>query len=156
MGDRFCVQAVDDGKVYTYYYPTLEAAKLEADDCASMYGFDGAKVFACVDGNTVGQELYSVENNATRMPAPTLGFYAAAALYTALPYIVMAITSPVWIPITFWQKVIDLGKPKPEKPEYRGTVRPLVPLTNECRCVEMSATTCKLGTQKCIVDHKGE
>ena len=49
-----------DGKVYTYYYPTLEAAKLEADGRATMYGFDGAKVFAYVDGKTMGQELYSI------------------------------------------------------------------------------------------------
>lgn len=35
-------------------------------------------------------------------------------------------------------------------------VRPLAPLNNECKCIEMSVTTCKLGTPKCIVDHKGE
>jgi len=169
MSGKFCIEAYTNGaSTHIMYRDTIEEAKLAADECITVMEWHGADVYVDTGEDRDDEIVYSVtskepgvidgrEHEAPPpMPEPTLGFYAAAALHIALPYIVIVITSPVWVPIALWQKVMDIGKPKPKKPKYRGTVRPLVPLNNECKCIEMSATTCKLGTPKCIVDHKGE
>ena len=38
------------------------------------------------------------------------------------------ITSPIWVPIAAYQKIKSIIKAEP-KPQYRGTVRPMVPIT---------------------------
>jgi hypothetical protein len=138
---KFCIEAYNTGAAtHIMYRDTLEEAKFAADECITVMEWCGADVYVDDDPNEDDRIVYSVSSKVPGvidgreheapppMPAPTLGFYAGAALYAAFPYIVMAITLPVWGPVALWQKVMDIGKPKPV---YRGTVRPIVPLCKD-------------------------
>lgn len=141
--NRYAIEAYGNSTAtfeapYKFSRPSLGEAKLDADQCITVFEYAAADVYYLGDEDS--HLVYSVrskepgvidgrENEAPPpMPPPTFGFYAAAALYAAFPYIVMAITLPVWGPIALWKKVTDLGKPKPV---YRGTIRPMHPLCKD-------------------------
>lgn len=123
-------------------YDTLEEAKKDADGCITIFEYEYANAYVGDEDGDLGEEpFYSVvskvpgvivgrEHEAPPpMPAPTLGFWCAAALHTYLPYMIagvaIALTFPVSLPMIAYYNIKDVFT---KKPKYRGTVRPLHPI----------------------------